>query len=126
MATVGNRAIAYVAAPDTPTAYGQSAFQTVTIDFRTAENVRLNWYGVQDANVSAPPELDVYRSADGGVSFESIAMSSVAFTLAASAVDRKTLAIDGGLYALVMQSGGPNTATLGIETCEILTGYVGV
>ncbi len=126
MATVGNRAIAYVAAPHVAAAATGSNFITATIDFRTAEKFWIDFRGAQAGDVTSPPELDIYRSSDGGVSFESVAMSSTTFARVASADDRKVIELDGGFYALAMQAGGPNTATLGIETCEVLTGYVGV
>lgn len=125
MATVGNRAIAYIASPKAPAAYAASAWHTVTVDLRTAEWLRVPFRAVQNATVTNGPELHIYRSADGGANFETIAMTAISLARSPSSDDRQILQLEGGLYVLAMQAGGPNTATLGIETCEILSAFVG-
>lgn len=125
MATIGNRALAYVESPLTPAAVEGSAWETATLDLRTAERFWLPFRGVQEESADAGPEIYVYRSTDGGASFESVAASSYTFAAAPSSDGRKIIELEGGLYVLAMQAGGPNTATLGLETVEVLTAYVG-
>lgn len=122
MATV-NRVIAYLPTIHSPTAVAGSSYITATIANVTVEEVRVPFYFVQASNVSAGPEVEVYRSTDGGGNFDTIAAPPFGITRASSTQDQKTLLLDGGVYAFAMCSGGPNTATLGVNTAEVLTAY---
>ena len=122
MATV-NRVVTYLSAIHAPTAVAGSSYITATIANVTAEELRLPCYFVQANNVSAGPELRVYRSTDGGASFDTVAAPVFSITRAASTKDQKTVILDGGVYAFSMCTGGPNTCTVGINTVEVLTAY---
>lgn len=125
MATVGTRALAYVASPMPPAAYDESTWDTATLDLRTAEKFWLPFRGVQGGSADEGPEVYIYRSTDGGASFESVAVDSYAFATAVGSDGRKIIEIEGGLYALAMVSGGGDTATMGLETAEVLSAYEG-
>lgn len=125
MATVGTRALAYVASPFAPAAYDESTWDTATLDLRTSEKFWLPFRGVQGGSSDDGPELHWYRSTDGGANFESVALGSYAFATGVGDDGRKVNEIEGGLYALAMVSGGGDTATMGLETVEVLTAYEG-
>lgn len=118
-----NRVIAYLPTIHSPTAVAASSYITATIANVTAEEIRVPFYFVQASNVSAGPEVEVYRSTDGGANFDTVAAPPFGITRASSTQDQKTLLLDGGVYAFAMCSGGPNTATLGVNTAEVLTAY---
>ena len=123
--TVGNRAIAYLAAPHAAEAVAGSAWITATFDCRTAEQIVVPLY-VAQATASANFPINIYRSADGGANFATVARPAMSISRLTNSWARSAVVLDGGKYAIAMCSSGPNTATLGIDTCEIVTGYVGV
>jgi len=127
--TVGTRAIAYVATLHAPLAYVESSSITATLDCRSCEQIVVPFYQVQQAEVSSPPEVSVFRSADGGNTFDTIAQPAFAFSRNVNNADQKSIVLDGGFYAFRFMSGGAGatyTATMGILTCEAVTAYQGV
>lgn len=125
MSTV-NRIIAYMSALHAPAPIAGSSYVTVTINNVTAEELRVPFYFVQAANVSAGPSVEVFRSTDGGVNFDTIASPVFSVTRASGSVSQKTLVLDGGIYAFKICSGGPNTCTVGVNTVEVLTAYAAI
>lgn len=125
MSTVGNRVLAYLPTLHAPAQYTGSAEVTATLVVGTAEQVRVPFYCVQ-ATVTAGPEIHFYRSTDGGANFATIAEPAIAISRAPNTTHRRVVTLDGGIYAIRMVAGGPSSATLGIETIEVVTAYIGV
>lgn len=125
MSTV-NRIIAYISTLHAPAPVAGSSYVTVTIDNITAEELRVPFYFVQAANVSAGPEVEVFRSTDGGNNFDTVASPVFSITRASGAVSQKSIVLDGGVYAFKICSGGPNTCTVGVNTVEVLTAYAAI
>ena len=124
--SVVNRVVTYLSAIHAPTAVAGSSYITCTVVAPGVEELRIPCYFVQAANVSAGPEVRVYRSDDGGATFDTVAAPLFSITRAASTQDQKTVVLDGGVYAFSLCSGGPNTCTLGVNTAEVLTAYQAV
>jgi len=123
--TVGNKVIAYISTLHAPAQYTGSAYITATLVANTAEEIRIPFYCVQRTH-TAGPEFAVFRSTDGGANFETIPQPNIAISRATNTWDRKVLVLNGGTYAFRMCAGGPDSTTLGIQTIEIVTAYVGV
>lgn len=98
-----------------------SSSLTATLNLTAGWEVYVPFRGVQNANVTAGPEIRAYRSFDGGTTYET--SPSAAFAIARnSGVDSTiTLRLDTGQWALQIVSGGPNTATVAILTQVSIT-----
>jgi len=124
--STANRVIAHIATLHAPAGLAGSAFMTATIVNLTAEELRVPFYFVQYGTSSAGPEVEVFRSTDGGANFDTIAAPSFSVSRSGGTQDRKTIVLDGGIYAFKMCAGGPYTCTVGVNTVEVLTAYEAV
>lgn len=102
---------------------GQSAAITVTFNIPNAWEAHIPVRAVQGTNVSAGPEVRVYRSCDGGVTFENepLVAGRLAFQRTSGGDKTVALRLDSGQYVIQLWSGGPSTATFFIYTQAILT-----
>ena len=125
MATVvSTPQLAYRAAPIGGTAMGQSANLSIATSTGAWE-MRIPFIGVQPntANISAGWEIYVYRSTDGGATFETIPTAGMSIARNPNVSERKTLRLDTGYWALRVISGGNVAATFSfrVGTIEEIT-----
>ena len=69
-------------------------------------------------NVSAGPQINVYRSMDGGVNFDSVPLQPVGLPRQSGGSARVSIKMETGMYAIQFLVGGGSTATW---TCQVLT-----
>lgn len=125
--TVSTPVLAYMAAPlASGTAAGQSAGFTIAITVPGWEAV-IEFQGLQPntSAISAGPEIDAHRSADAGLTYETVPsiVRSIARTQAGS--DRITIALPTGWWMLRGISGGAGgtygTSSFWINTIQHVT-----
>lgn len=75
----------------------------------------------QVTTCSAPPEIRVYRSTDGGVSYANVPLPVFSVPLLAGSEQDLTIRLDTGQYAIQLVSGGPLTASFAILTQYVIT-----
>jgi hypothetical protein len=126
MATVVSSPIeTFVAALQAAGGLAGSSFVTCTqVNCTAIWERRVPFWGVQASNVSAGPELWVYEAVANYAGTPPCTTQPLvtAIPFKASANDTVVVRLDTGLYTLVLCSGGPNTATVGLLTCMDVTG----
>ena len=77
-------------------------------------------------NVSAGPQISVYRSTDGGATFDTIALQPMSFARQSGGFAQGSIKLETGQYAIQVLSGGGSSATWTIQvlTQQVLTGIL--
>jgi hypothetical protein len=102
---------------------GQSAFYTVTINITQAWEQRTPFKVFFPTNVSAGPQINAYRSTDGGSTFDTVPLAPMGLSRQSGGSARVTLRLETGMYAVSVLSGGGSAATWTVQvpTSEIVT-----
>lgn len=116
---------AFVATVLAETGLAGSSSLTATVNITAEWERYVPFRAVQAANVSAGPEIRVYRSTDGGNNFDSEPAPQFVLTRGGNSDNRLAVRLDTGQYAIELVSGGPNTATLALLTQYSVTSVVG-
>jgi hypothetical protein len=74
-------------------------------------------------NVSAGPQISVYRSLDGGLTFDTVAIQPLGINRQSGGVATISLKLETGQYAVQVLSGGGSSATwtIAVLTQQTLT-----
>ena len=120
--------IAWVASILPTTSAGQSGSVTFTFQmtagFEAYFNINAGLPGT--TSVSAGPEVDVYRSTDGGATYETIATVAAVFpTLPIATVQTRQVLLTTGYWAIRLQTGGgvATTVSFQVNTAMVITAY---
>lgn len=116
-----------VAAGTPLTAQNGSSWVTANFQITAGWEIRIPFQGVMAANVSAGPEIYAYRGIQnlgGTPTYETIASRAKGINRRASGNDVTTITLDTGYWCLALCTGGPNTATVGALTGEVVTGII--
>lgn len=102
---------------------GQSASFTFTVNITQAWEIRIPINILFPTNVSAGPQINAYRSTDGGVTFDTVPLQPLGFPRQSGGNERVTLRLETGQYAVQVLSGGGSSATwtVQVNTQEIIT-----
>lgn len=105
---------------------GNSGSFTFTINLTQAWQVAVPVIVRPPANVSAGPQINVYRSQDGGNSFDTVPIQPlglVRMNSSQAAFQQASLKLETGQYAIQVLVGGGSTATWTVQvlTQEYLT-----
>lgn len=126
MATiVSNPVLTWIATIMAEAGLAGSSNLTATFQITSGWEVRIPFRGVQAANVSAGPEIWIYEAvafAAGTPKFSTVPLAQIGLTRSASGDDTSIVRLDTGIYCARLISGGPNTATVGLLTAQVLTG----
>lgn len=129
--TVYTPSVAYVASIEA----GRALPATGTLTF--ALNVPSIWQitvpiivkAPNTANNSSGPLVFVFRSADGGTTYDTIALQSIGFARPAAAQQQSmSLRLEGGNYQVCVVMGGGQASTWSVQalTQQVLTAILGV
>lgn len=115
--------VTYAAAIQSGVGLGNSASFTFTVSITNAWEIRVPVQVFFPTNVSAGPQISVYRSTDGGVHFDTVAMQPVGIARQSGGNQQVSLKLENGMYACQVLVGGGSTATwtVIVNTQEILT-----
>lgn len=97
---------------------GQSSSFTFTIHLTQAWQVTLPIIVRFPTNVSAGPQVNVYRSLDGGANFSTVAIQPLGLSRQSGGNQQMDLKLETGQYAVQVLSGGGSAATW---TVQVLT-----
>lgn len=97
---------------------GQSSSFTFTIHLTQAWQVVCPVIVRFPTNVSAGPQINVYRSMDGGATFDTIAIQPLGISRQSGGSQQMSLKLETGQYAVQVLSGGGSSATW---TVQVLT-----
>ena len=125
---VGTPVLAYVATITAGIGIGQSANFTFTVSLTGG------WYNVcpikvlYTTNVSAGPQISVYRSQDNGVGYDTIPLSPLSLPRQSGGSAQVSLKLETGRYAVAVLSGGGSASTWTIQvlTQMVMTGILNV
>lgn len=100
-----------------------SSFLTATVQVTSGWELRLPFQAIQAANVSAGPELRAFAAVADAIGTPPYATIPLTFGLnrSGSGNDTYVCTLPTGIWCLALCSGGPNTATVGIGTAELIT-----
>ncbi|MEM3040422.1 MAG: hypothetical protein QXG97_00160 [Nitrososphaerota archaeon] len=115
--------IAYISTVQSGIGLAASSFYTFTVDLRHAWEAYFPVRVVMAANVSAGPEVRCFLSTNGGTQFasEPLTATRLAFVRASNAQVQDWFRVETGIWAVSIVSGGPNTATIIVETAMVIT-----
>lgn len=104
-------------------AISQSTSYTFTINITQAWEIRIPVQVFFPTNVSAGPQVNAYRSTDGGVSFDTVPLQPLGLPRQSGGNARVTLRLETGQYAVQVLSGGGSAATwtIVVMTQELIT-----
>src|SRR6476646_7694221 len=104
-------------------AINQSSSFTFTVNITQAWEIRIPVEVFFPTNVSAGPQINAYRSTDGGVTFDTVPLQPLGFPRQSGGSERLSLRLETGQYAIQVLAGGGSTATWTIRvlTQEIIT-----
>jgi hypothetical protein len=125
--SVSSPVIAYISTIQSLVGLAGSTFVTATIQCTAGWEIRIPLRGIQASNTSAGPYLNVLpaiANAATAPNFATLPMASISITNRASGDDSIILRVDTGYYCLQIGAGGPNTATVGIATVEVVTAII--
>ena len=76
-------------------------------------------------DISASPEIEIYRSVDGGSTWETDGVFKGAFPAVGASTHKKTINLETGQYLIKILSGGGSSATWTIsnQTAYVITAY---
>jgi hypothetical protein len=102
---------------------GQSASYTFTVNLTQAWEGRFPINVLFPTNVSAGPQINAYRSTDGGVTFDTVPLQPLGLPRQSGGSARTSLRLETGQYAVQVLSGGGSAATWTVQvlTAEIVT-----
>jgi hypothetical protein len=102
---------------------GQSSSFTFTVNITQAWEIRIPIEVRFPTNVSAGPQINAYRSTDGGVTFDTIPLQPLGLPRQSGTFARVTLRLETGQYAVQVLSGGGSAATWTVRvlTNELVT-----
>jgi hypothetical protein len=106
---------------------GSSNITATLINATAAWEIRIPFQGVQAANVSAGPELWVYEAVAGSSGAAPLWTTlPLVFPIPfrSSGNDTQIIRLDTGLYLISLNSGGPNTSSIGALTAQLITGVL--
>lgn len=120
MATVSTPVATWVATIMAGTAVNQSSSLTATLNITAGLEVYVP-VAVQFSNVSADPVVFIYRSMDGGTTYDTTSMGSFSIGKIATGKGQASIVLATGQYALQLLNSGPNTATIMVLTQLVIT-----
>lgn len=128
MATNANPILTWGATIQAGVAVGQSASFTFTIHLTQAWQVVCPIVVRFPTNVSAGPQVNVYRSLDGGVNFSTVAIQPLGLSRQSGGLQQMDLKLETGQYAVQVLSGGGSAATwtVSVLTQQYLTSIANV
>lgn len=102
---------------------GNSGAFTFTINITQAWEIRVPVQIFFPTNVSAGPQVNAYRSVDGGVTFDTVPLQPMGLPRQSGGNARCTLRLETGQYAVQVLIGGGSTATwtVVVGTQELIT-----
>lgn len=102
---------------------GNSSSFTFTVNITQAWEVRIPVQVFFPTNVSAGPQINAFRSTDGGVTFDTVPLQPLGLPRQSGTSNRITLRLETGQYAVQVFSGGGSTATwtIVVNTSELIT-----
>lgn len=105
---------------------GQSASFTFTIHLTQAWQVVCPILVRFPTNVSAGPQISVYRSMDGGNTFDTVALAPLGIARQSGGQQQVSIKLETGQYAIQVLSGGGSATTWTIQvlTQMLLTGIL--
>lgn len=116
--SVSTPVLAWVATIQAGIGIGQSSNFTFTVHLTQGWQINVPikvWF---PTNVSAGPQISVYRSADGGLSYDTVPLQPTSMARRSGNSDTTSLKLETGNYAIQVLSGGGSAATW---TVQILT-----
>jgi hypothetical protein len=105
---------------------GQSSNFTFTVHITQAWQVIVPVKVLFPTNVSAGPQISVYRSTDGGGTFDTIPLQPMGYARQSGGSAQGSIKLETGQYAVSVLSGGGSAATWTIQvlTQQIMTGVL--
>lgn len=105
------------------TAIGNSSNYTFTVNITQAWEIRIPVNVLFPTNVSAGPQINAYRSTDGGSTFDTIPLNPLGLPRQSGGNARISLRLETGQYAVQVLAGGGSTATwtVQVNTQELVT-----
>ena len=102
---------------------GQSQSYTFTVNITQAWEVRIPVQVFFPTNVSQGPQINAYRSTDGGVTFDTVPLQPLGLPRQSGTSNRISLRLETGQYAVQVLSGGGSAATwtIQVNTQELIT-----
>jgi hypothetical protein len=105
---------------------GQSGSFTFTCHITQAWQIKIPIGIFFPSNTSAGPQINVYRSTDGGVSFDSVPLQPYGLPRQSSGSQRISIKLETGQYCVqVLVGGGPGTGaqtwSVNVNTQELIT-----
>jgi hypothetical protein len=105
---------------------GQSASFIFTVNITQAWQIKVPVIVRFPTNVSAGPQFNVYRSMDGGTTFDTVPLQPIGLPLQSGGAQQASIKLETGQYAIQVLSGGGSAATWTVQvlTQEITTAIV--
>lgn len=102
---------------------GNSQSFTFTINVTQAWGVVVPILVRFPTNVSAGPQVSVYRSTDGGTTYDTNPLSPLGLARQSGGFAQGSIKLETGNYAVQVLAGGGSTATwtIQIQTCMVIT-----
>lgn len=124
--SVATPVLTWVATISAGIGIGQSSNFTFTVHITQAWQTILPVIVRFPTNVSAGPQISVYRSADGGVTFDSVALQPFGFARQSGGFQQGSVKLETGQYCIQVLSGGGSAATWTVQvlTQQVLTGIL--
>ena len=109
-------------------AVGNSGSMTFTVNITQAWQCKVPVNVLFPTNVSAGPQINVYRSMDGGATFDTVPMQPLGLPRQSGGNQRISVKLETGQYAVQVLAGGGSTATWTVQvlTQEITTAIINV
>ncbi len=110
---------------------GQSGSFTFTVHITQAWQIKIPVGILFPTNVSAGPQINVYRSQDGGVNFDTVPLQPIGLPRQSAGTQKVSLKLETGQYCIqVLVGGGPGTGvqtwSVNVNTQEVLTAVLNV
>lgn len=102
---------------------GQSQSYTFTVNITQAWEIRIPVQVFFPTNVSQGPQINAYRSTDGGTTFDTVPLQPLGLPRQSGTSNRISLRLETGQYAVQVLSGGGSAATwtISVNTQELVT-----
>ena len=125
MAVISTPLIAWVASLQALTGIQYSASLYFSVNLTAGLEIQLP-IQVRFSLVSADPLVNVYRSMDGGATYDVNPLLSFSILRLASRTVQQSLALPTGQYLLQVQHSGSNSASVGLLTAAVITAITNV
>lgn len=122
MATNSKPVAAWVAAIMAGTAVNQSSSLTATVNITSEWAIQIP-FAFQFSNVSADPVINIYRSMDGGATYDTTPMNSFSIGRVSTGKGQASIVLPTGQYCFQLLNSGPNTATGMVLTYLVITAF---